>query len=173
MKRKGEKSGVHRNNRGFSLVELIIVIAIMAILAAAIAPALIRYIEKARYADDVEACDEVARVISNELIADDDIFATTAPDDAKFVVTVTKSGMTVTTSNASYFEDFQKSAGQVAEGLGISDLTGSGTTYTSHGLKAKSNHVYQKKNTTADKDKGFSVILREDGKVIKNIYYQQ
>ena len=33
------------NNKGFSLVELIIVIAIMAILAGAIAPALIRYID--------------------------------------------------------------------------------------------------------------------------------
>ncbi len=36
------------NNGGFSLVELIIVIAIMAILAGAIAPAVIRYIDKAR-----------------------------------------------------------------------------------------------------------------------------
>lgn len=37
-----------KKNYGFSLVELIIVIAIMAILAAAVAPALIRYIEKTR-----------------------------------------------------------------------------------------------------------------------------
>ncbi len=45
----------YRNNsKGFSLVELIIVIAIMAILAAAIAPALIRYIDKSRKAVDVE-----------------------------------------------------------------------------------------------------------------------
>ena len=42
-------------NKGFSLVELIIVIAIMAILAAAIAPALIRYIDKSRRSDDVAA----------------------------------------------------------------------------------------------------------------------
>ena len=35
------------DNAGFSLVELIIVIAIMAVLAAAIAPAIIRYIVKA------------------------------------------------------------------------------------------------------------------------------
>lgn len=42
------------NNFGFSLVELIIVIAIMAILAAALAPALIRYIAKSRKAVDIE-----------------------------------------------------------------------------------------------------------------------
>ena len=35
---------INNKNIGFSLVELIIVIAIMAVLAAAIAPALIRYI---------------------------------------------------------------------------------------------------------------------------------
>ena len=48
-----------KNNKGFSLVELIIVIAIMAILAAAIAPALIRYINKARIADDLTAAGEI------------------------------------------------------------------------------------------------------------------
>lgn len=41
------------NNKGFSLVELIIVIAIMAILAGAIAPALIKYIDKSRRGTDV------------------------------------------------------------------------------------------------------------------------
>lgn len=35
-------------NSGFSLVELIIVIAIMAILAGALAPALIKYVKKSR-----------------------------------------------------------------------------------------------------------------------------
>lgn len=43
------------NNKGFSLVELIIVIAIMAILAGAIAPALIRYIDKSRKSNDLSA----------------------------------------------------------------------------------------------------------------------
>ena len=43
------------NNKGFSLVELIIVIAIMAILAGAIAPALIKYIDKSRRSNDVSS----------------------------------------------------------------------------------------------------------------------
>lgn len=41
-------------NKGFSLVELIIVIAIMAILAAALAPALLRYIHKAQKTYDLD-----------------------------------------------------------------------------------------------------------------------
>ncbi|MBP3719309.1 MAG: type II secretion system protein [Eubacterium sp.] len=48
-----------RNSKGFSLVELIIVIAIMAILSAAIAPALIRYLNKARKADDIAFADSL------------------------------------------------------------------------------------------------------------------
>ncbi len=51
-------------DRGFSLVELIIVIAIMAILAAAIAPALIRYISKSRRASDVETADVILDAVN-------------------------------------------------------------------------------------------------------------
>lgn len=59
------------NNKGFSLVELIIVIAIMAILAGAIAPALIRYIDKSRKSNDVSAAKTIKTAVetamSNEL----------------------------------------------------------------------------------------------------------
>lgn len=59
------------NNKGFSLVELIIVIAIMAILAGAIAPALIRYIDKSRKSNDVSSAKTIKTAIetamSNEL----------------------------------------------------------------------------------------------------------
>lgn len=52
-----------KNNKGFSLVELIIVIAIMAILAAAVAPALIRYIDKSRRSDDLAMCETVGKAV--------------------------------------------------------------------------------------------------------------
>ena len=45
-----------KNNKGFSLVELIIVIAIMAILAGALAPALIKYI---RASTDISNADTI------------------------------------------------------------------------------------------------------------------
>lgn len=70
------------NNLGFSLVELIIVIAIMAILAGAIAPAIIRYIRKARAS---RAMDE-ARVIVSAVEA---ALATKAGEDAPIVYNMT------------------------------------------------------------------------------------
>jgi prepilin-type N-terminal cleavage/methylation domain len=50
-----------KNNKGFSLVELIIVIAIMAVLVAVLAPQYIKYVEKSRVSKDVAALDEVIR----------------------------------------------------------------------------------------------------------------
>ena len=63
-----------RTNKGFSLVELIIVIAIMSILAAGIAPALIRYINKARKADDIAAAESLGTTINAAINSDDDVY---------------------------------------------------------------------------------------------------
>ena len=46
-----------KNNKGFSLVELIIVIAIMAVLVGTLAPQYIRYVEKSRVAADETTID--------------------------------------------------------------------------------------------------------------------
>lgn len=52
------------SNKGFSMVELIIVIAIMAILAAALAPALIKYINKSRLSTDIQTGTSIAGAVS-------------------------------------------------------------------------------------------------------------
>ena len=47
-----------KSNKGFSLLELIVVIAIMAVLVGILAPTLIRYVEKARIGKDEAAMGE-------------------------------------------------------------------------------------------------------------------
>ena len=52
-----------KSNKGFSLVELIIVIAIMAILVGVMAPQLIKYNEKSKVSADTQAADSVHTAI--------------------------------------------------------------------------------------------------------------
>ena len=56
-----------RKNKGFSLVELIIVIAIMAILIGVMAPQLIKYIEKSKVSSDTQLCSTVQTAIVTAL----------------------------------------------------------------------------------------------------------
>jgi type IV pilus assembly protein PilA len=60
-------------NKGFSLVELIIVIAIMAVLMAVLAPQLLKYVEKSRVQADNSAASEILNVVKIA-ISDDAIY---------------------------------------------------------------------------------------------------
>lgn len=59
-------------NKGFSMVELIIVIAIMAILAGALAPALIKYINKSRLSTDIQTANTIATGVNTALSSETD-----------------------------------------------------------------------------------------------------
>jgi type IV pilus assembly protein PilA len=67
------KKEVMKNNKGFSLVELIVVIAIMAVLMAVLAPALLRYVEKSRIQSDDSTAAEVKNAVEIAL-SDDAIY---------------------------------------------------------------------------------------------------
>ena len=58
MKRREKK-----NNKGFSLVELIVVIAIMIVLVAVLAPVFTKYVEQSRRATDVQNANTIAESI--------------------------------------------------------------------------------------------------------------
>lgn len=53
-KREGSMRKDSRNNKGFSLVELVIAVAIMAILVVILAPQYVRYVERARNSADLQ-----------------------------------------------------------------------------------------------------------------------
>lgn len=62
-----------RGNRGFSLVELIIVIAIMAVLIGLLTPQYLKYVEKSRKAKDEKLASELLEV-ANVIASDEDYF---------------------------------------------------------------------------------------------------
>ena len=76
FKKLGKKQ---KNNKGFSLVELIVVIAIMAVLVGILAPQFIRYVEKSRQSSDMQSVSQLK----------DDVEAAVADDEKDDAVTIT------------------------------------------------------------------------------------
>ena len=56
-----------RNNKGFSFVEIVIVVAIMAIASAILAPQLIKNIERTRLSTDAQSCATIKRCVNATL----------------------------------------------------------------------------------------------------------
>lgn len=76
-------SGMKKNRKkqkGFSLVELIVVIAVMAVLVVVLAPAYLRYVDKARLQKDVSAIGEVVEAIKIAAAEEDVANEITIPD---------------------------------------------------------------------------------------------
>ena len=86
-----------KNNKGFTLVELIVVIAILGVLMAVLVPQYIQYVEKSRIGVDESAVSEVAHAIEISM-ADEAVYDSLPKAD--FTVTVSESaiGDSITTS---------------------------------------------------------------------------
>ncbi|MCH5332568.1 MAG: type II secretion system protein [Agathobacter sp.] len=85
------------NNKGFSLVELIVVVAIMAVLMVVLAPAMLRYVEKTRVQKDDSAASEVLKAVELAL-ADEPIYEEAKGGD--ITVTITGSSGALGFNNA-------------------------------------------------------------------------
>ena len=85
-----ENKRKHLNNKGFSLVELIIVIAIMAVLVAVLVPQYLQYVEKSKTSADNASADTITNAV--KVILSDDTYS----GSSGFTVTWAGASNTVT-----------------------------------------------------------------------------
>lgn len=118
-KRQEVKKGTKKlGNKGFSLVELIVVIAIMAILTVVIAPQFMRYIEKSRVSVDKQTLESINSSIQAALADESawDAFATaTGPVTVKF----NNDGKAVTTASTGIVTALDRTYNSVGVGAGV------------------------------------------------------
>lgn len=91
---KIRKQDKKRNNKGFSLVELIVVIAIMAVLVAVLAPQFTKYVDRSRQSNDATM---VSGIVTAAQVGVTDKEYKIGPDT--YTITVGTSGMTVTAAD--------------------------------------------------------------------------
>lgn len=111
-----------RNNKGFSLVELIVVIAIMAVLMGILAPTLIGNIEKSREAKDLNNIDTIRQAVV-AAIAVEEIYFSAVPSNSADVRTynVTESGLDGASANLnSAFDEMMNSDTAMTSAAGLS-----------------------------------------------------
>lgn len=96
-----------KNNKGFSLVELIIVIAIMAILVGVLAPQFMKYLESSRQSTDIDSIAAYKTAVE-----------TTVIDSAAGDGSITSGSITVTTGST-----IKSDLNLESLGLGAADAT--------------------------------------------------
>ena len=115
---------LNKNNKGFSLVELIVVIAIMAVLVGVAAPQFMGYVTKSKKATDVKNGQEIAAAIQVAIADETVVFSDNSKDWQKVedgsgiganLITgkMFSSIPAMKTSGQAYFAVYDRSTGKV------------------------------------------------------------
>lgn len=104
------------NNEGFSLIELIVVIAIMAILVGSLAPQFLKYIERTNVATDLQNVSQLKTAVE-VYVADCAASGSSVSSDITITIASGSPSMTVTVAGGGL------TAANVQTQLGISSLT--------------------------------------------------
>ncbi|WP_075718188.1 type II secretion system protein [Roseburia sp. 499] len=117
-------------NKGFSLVELIVVIAIMAVLVAVLAPAMLRYVENSRKSTDASTVEGVVSTAQATVISDN-----VAP--GTYVITIKDSGCKVEKDDGTKLADsLEESYGAPASGV-FKDVKLKSSTWKTGGVEVQ------------------------------------
>ena len=115
-----------KNNKGFSLVELIIVIAIMAVLVGVLAPTYLQYVEKSKKSNDAQTVDSIVNAL--EICAIDP--EVQVAGDWEITIKITNSGTTYTGVGTKAGNRLTKSFTVSCRGKANDELQNYGTVFT-------------------------------------------
>ncbi|MCQ2976254.1 MAG: type II secretion system GspH family protein [Bacteroidales bacterium] len=156
-----------KNNKGFSLVELIIVIAIMAILVGVMAPQLIKYIEKTNVSADVQVCDTVRQAIQTAYMDP----AIVTKDDPKLPAENKKLNIsTIDSSMPDFYDSVKTTLGVEPKDMKLKlksearQAKNKGEIFFAIDKESSSVCVWVTNSDMSGKKKSFSVVDTTDGK---------
>ena len=138
------------NNKGFSLIELIIVMAIMAILTVAIAPQYLKYVERSRKSTDVQTVASIITAI--DIYAADPVVGGLTPSTSA-TLALTEGGSTAI-GNTSFVEKALQNAGITSVELKSKQWRSSDDTLTITATVGATGAV----TYDADEDTGLDII---------------
>lgn len=97
-------------NKGFSLVELIIVIAIMAILVGVMAPQLLKYVERTRVSSDTQLADTVKTAVTTAILDPINM------DDPNYQAAISslQAGVSIAAVPAPFMDDVAETLGETS-----------------------------------------------------------